>query len=109
MNHVAKDVSHVLSARSSFERRLSHISIKLCVGDALAAAQWAAALPRLSHGDVGCERREASFFCGCFVFALFCVFARLVGIITQSQRRTTCQHNQVGGIELCQRQTQQTA
>lgn len=53
------------------------------------------------------ERRV--FFCGCFVFALFCVFARLVGIITQSQRRTTCQHNQVGGIELCQRQTQQTA
>lgn len=74
MNHVAKDVSHVLSARSSFERRLSHISIKLCVGDALAAAQWAVALPRLSHGDVGCERREASFFV-VVLFLLYFVFS----------------------------------
>lgn len=75
MNHVAKDVSHVLSARSSFERRLSHISIKLCVGDALAAAQWAAALPRLSHGDVGCERREARFFFAVVLFLLYFVFS----------------------------------
>lgn len=75
MNHVAKDVSHVLSARSSFERRLSHISIKLCVGDALAAAQWAAALLRLSHGDVGCDRREASFFFVVVLFLLYFVFS----------------------------------
>lgn len=75
MNHVAKDVSHVLSARSSFERRLSHISIKLCVEDALAATQWAAAaaLPCLSHGDVGCERREANFFV-VVLFLLYFVF-----------------------------------
>lgn len=73
MNHVAKDVSHVLSARSSFERRLSRISIRLREEGALAAAQWAAALPCLSHGDVGCERREAHFF-GLVLFLLYFVF-----------------------------------
>lgn len=55
MNHVVRKfifVSHVLSARASFECRFSNISIKPSLEDDTALAQWAVALLCSSHGEV---------------------------------------------------------
>lgn len=101
MNHVVRKfifVSHVLSARASFECRLSNISIKPSLEDDTALAQWAVAPVCSSHGEVAASAgRQADVF-----------FCHLVGIITWSHNHSTCQHNKAGGKELGGRQTQET-
>lgn len=66
MNHVVRKfifVSHVLSARASFECRFSNISIKPSLEDDTALAQRAVVPVCSSHGEVAASAgRQADVF-----------------------------------------------